>query len=82
LASHHHMTQHQSAISYNKDWASDDETMRMYRWVQSIQARYSRHIGFVRHSIGRLSRIGTGMPLAQDPTNLTAEVLLCTIKGY
>jgi hypothetical protein len=81
LASYHDLTPAKSRSLLRKDWATDEEVWEVYRRVREVRPGKIRPLvpRFEWSEVWRLLRMWLiGLPLKQDPTYLTAEVLLCT----
>jgi hypothetical protein len=79
LASYHDLTNAQRHVLDRKEWATSEDVWRVYRGVQGVLAGHPNRRRFVRRELWRWARGWVvGMPFAQDPIYIAAEVVLCT----
>jgi hypothetical protein len=79
LADYHDLNSAQSRLLRHRDLATDDEVREVYRWVRKIPLNDTNRPWFVSREVWRWVRtLVIGLPIAQHPRIMAAEVLLCT----
>jgi hypothetical protein len=79
LADYHDLNSAQSRLLRGRDLATDEEVREAYRWVRRIPLNDTNRPWFVSREMWRWARtLVIGLPIAQHPRIMAAEVLLCT----
>ena len=79
LADYHDLNSAQSRLSRSRGLATDEEVREVYRWVRRIPSNDTNRPWFVGREAWRWARtLVVGLPTAQHPRIMAAEVLLCT----